>query len=133
MDSGARSTTRARKTLASSKIWEREWRSWGSGGAGGDLDEAELADDGLGAGDLVDVLGDLELVEGGADAVGDVGVGVGGFADDGHAGGVGALGFADGERDPNVDVEAAEEGGDAGEDAGLVLHVGYEGVEHACP
>ena len=41
-------------------------------GAGGDLDEAELADDGFGAADLVDVDGDLELVERGADAVGGV-------------------------------------------------------------
>ena len=54
-------------------------------GAGGDLDEAELADDGIGAADLVDVDGDLELVERGADAVGGV---VGRLADDGHAGDV---------------------------------------------
>jgi len=86
-------------------------------GAGGDLDEAELADDGFGAADLVDVLGDFEFVERGSDAVGGM---LGGLADDGHAGGVGAFGFADGEGD-DVDVEAAEEGGDAGEDAGLVL------------
>ena len=46
---------------------------------------------------------------------------LGGFADDGHAGDVGALGLADGERD-DVDVEAAEERGDAGEDAGFVLN-----------
>ena len=74
-------------------------------GAGGDLDEAELADDGLGAVDLVDVDGGFELIEGGADAVRGV---LGGFADDGHAGGVGAFGFAYGEGD-DVDVETAEE------------------------
>jgi len=62
----------------------------------GYLEEAELADDGIGAADLVDVDGDLEFVERGADAVGGV---VGGLADDGHAGDVGALGFAYGERD----------------------------------
>ena len=80
----------------------------------------------FGAADLVDVDGDFELVERGADAVGG---GVGRLADDGHARGVGAFGFADGERD-DVDVEAAEERGDAGEDAGFVLNEGYEGVEH---
>ena len=61
-------------------------------GAGGDLDEAELADDGFAAAYFVDLDGDLELVERGADAVGGV---LGSFADDGHAGDVGALGFAD--------------------------------------
>ena len=129
MDSGARSTTRARKTLASSKICERECRPWGCVGAGGDLDEAELADDGFGAVDLVDVDGDFELVERGADAVRGV---LGRLADDGHARDVGALGFADRERD-DVDVETAEERGDAGEDAGFVLDEGYEGVEHRLP
>ena len=54
---------------------------------------------------------------------------LGGVGDDGHAGGIGALGLAYREGD-DVDVEAAEEGGDAGEDAGLVLDEGYEGVEH---
>ena len=126
MDSGARSTTRAWKTLASSKICERECWPSGCDGAGGDLDEAELADDGIGAADLVDVDGDLEFVERGADAVGGV---VGRLADDGHAGDVGALGLADGERD-DVDVETAEERGDSREDAGFVLDEGYEGVEH---
>jgi|GEM_PF-6457029 len=53
----------------------------------------------------------------------------GGLADDGHAGGVGTLGLAYGEGD-DVDAETAEEAGDAGEDAGLVLDEGYEGVEH---
>ncbi len=38
-------------------------------GAGGDLDEAELADDGFGAVDLVDVDGGFELVERCADAI----------------------------------------------------------------
>src|SRR5207248_2204616 len=94
--------------------------------AGGDLDEAELADDALAAADLVDVDGDLELVERGADAVRG---GVGRLADDGHARGVGALGLAYGERN-DVDVETAEERGDSGKDAGLVLDQGYEGVEH---
>src|ERR1039458_1470188 len=62
-----------------------------------------------------------------------VGGGLGRLADDGHARGVGALGLAYGEGD-DVDVEAAEERGDAGEDAGFVLHEGYEGVEHwSCP
>ena len=95
-------------------------------GAGGDLDEAELADDGLGAADLVDVDGDFELVERGADAVGGMLVRL---ADDGHARGVGALRLADRERD-DVDVETAEERGDAGEHAGFVLNEGYESVEH---
>ena len=58
-----------------------------------------------------------------------MGGGLGRLADDGHARGVGALGLADGEGD-DVDVEAAEERGDAGEDAGFVLDEGYEGVEH---
>jgi hypothetical protein len=51
------------------------------------------------------------------------------LADDGHARDVGALGFSNGERD-DVDVETAEERGDSREDAGFVLDVGYEGVEH---
>src|SRR5207253_10119841 len=76
--------------------------------------------------DLVHVDGDLELVERGADTVRG---GVGRLADDGHARGVSALGFADGERD-DVDVEPAEEGRHAGEDAGLVLNEGYERMEH---
>ena len=87
-------------------------------GPGGDLDEAELADNRLSTRDLGDVDSDFQFVQAGADAV------RGGFrrlADDGHARGVGAFGFADGERD-DVDVEAAEERGDAGEDAGLVLN-----------
>jgi len=95
-------------------------------GPGGDLDEAELADDGFGAADLVDVDGDFELVERGSDAVGG---GLGGLADDGHARGVWLLALADGERD-DVDAETAKERGDTGEDAGLVLNEGYEGVEH---
>ena len=99
----------------------------GMRGACADLEEAELADDGIGAADLVDVDGDLELVERGADAVGGV---VGRLADDGHAGDVGALGLAYGERD-DVDVETAEERGDSREDAGFVLDQGYEGVEHS--
>jgi hypothetical protein len=98
----------------------------GLAGAGGDLDEAELADDGLRAVDLVHVDGGFELVERGSDAVRGV---LMRLADDGHAGGVVALGLADGERD-DIDVETAEEAGDAGEDAGLVLDEGYEGVEH---
>ncbi len=69
MDSGARSTTRARKTLASSKICEREALAERVAGAGGDLDEAELADDSLGAADFVYVDGDFQFVEGGLDAV----------------------------------------------------------------
>jgi len=95
-------------------------------GTGGDLDETELADNALAAADLVDVDGDFELVERGSDAVRG---GVGRLADDGHAGGIGALGLAYGERD-DVDVEAAEERGDSREDAGFVLYQGYEGVEH---
>jgi hypothetical protein len=87
-------------------------------GAGGDLDEAELADDGFAAGELVDVAGDLELVEGGADAVGGV---LGCVADDGHAGDALALGLAYGEGD-DVDVETAEEGCDPGEDSGFVVY-----------
>ncbi len=98
-------------------------------GPGGDLDEAELADDGFGAVDLVDVYGGFELVERGPDAMRR---GLGRLADDGHARGIGTFGFADGERD-DVDVEAAEERGDAGENAGLVLYEGYEGVEHGFP
>jgi hypothetical protein len=39
------------------------------------------------------------------------------------------LALADRERD-DVDAETAEERGDTGEDAGLVLNEGYEGVEH---
>src|ERR1700733_8007037 len=74
-------------------------------GAGGDLDEAELADDAFAAADLVDVDGDFEFVERGADAVGGS---IGGLADDGHARGVGALRLAYGERN-DVDVETAEE------------------------
>ena len=127
MDSGARSTTRARKTLASSKICERECWPRGLAGAGGDLDEAELADDGFGAADLVDVDGDFEFVERGLDAMGG---GLWCLADDGHAGGVGALGFADRQGD-DVDVKAAEERGDSGEDAGFVAYESYEGVEHS--
>src|SRR5216683_211524 len=95
-------------------------------GAGGDLDEAELADDGFAAADLVYVYGDLQFVEARADTVGGV---LGRLADDGHAGGVGALGLAYGQRD-DVDVEAAKERGDPGEDAGFVLDQGYECVEH---
>src|ERR1035437_2783094 len=93
---------------------------------GGDLDEAELADDGFAAPDLVAVVGDFELVERGADAVRG---GLGGLADDGHARGVWLLALADRERD-DVDAETAEERGDTGEDAGLVLNECYEGVEH---
>jgi hypothetical protein len=77
----------------------------GVGWAGGDLDEAELADDGFAAADFVDVDGDLEFVEGGSDAMGGV---LGCLADDGHAGDVGALGLADGQGD-DVDAETAEE------------------------
>ncbi len=90
------------------------------------LEEAELADDSIGAADLVDVDSDLELIERRADTVGRV---VGRLADDGHAGDVGSLTLAYGERD-DVDVESAEERGDSREDAGFVLDQGYEGVEH---
>jgi hypothetical protein len=90
----------------------------GRGGAGGDLDEAELADDGFAAADLVDIVGDFELVEAGADAVRG---GLGRLADDGHARGVWLLALADRERD-DVDAETAKERGDTGEDAGLVLN-----------
>lgn len=85
--------------------------------ADGDLDEAELADDGLGAVDLIDLAGDFELIERGADAVRGVFRRV---ADDGHAGHVLALGFANGEGG-DVEVKPAEERGDAGEDAGFVV------------
>ncbi len=54
------------------------------------------------------------------------------LADDSHAGDVGALGLAYGERD-DVDVETAEERGDSRKDAGFVLDQGYEGVEHKWP
>src|SRR5216683_1306184 len=64
-----------------------------------DLDEAfdlagaagHLEDDGFAAADLVYVYGDLQFVEARADTVGGV---LGRLADDGHAGGVGALGLA---------------------------------------
>ena len=85
-----------------------------------------VPDDGFGAVDLVDFDGGLELVERGADAVRGV---LMGLADDGHARGLWALGFADGQRD-DVDVQPAEERGDARERAGLVLNDGDEGVEH---
>ena len=57
-------------------------------GTGRYLDEAELADDGFGAVDFVDVDGGFELLERGADAVRGVLVRIG---DDGHARGVGAF------------------------------------------
>src|SRR5260370_781732 len=64
-------------------------------GAGGDLDEAELADDGFATAYLVYIYGDLEVVQARANAVRGV---LGRLADDGHARGVGAFGRAHGER-----------------------------------
>src|SRR5271170_2290408 len=64
--------------------------------AGCNLDEAELADDGIGAADLVYFDGDLEFVERGADAVRRM---IGRLADDSHAGDVGAFRFAYCQRD----------------------------------
>ena len=52
-----------------------------------------------------------------------------GVGDDGHARDAGLLGVADGERD-DVDVQPAEERGDAREDAGFVFDEGYECVQH---
>ena len=72
MDSGARSTMRARKTWASSKIWERECRPWGELGPHGDLDQAGSADTCFAGHDFVDIDGDFELVERRANAVGGV-------------------------------------------------------------
>ncbi len=63
MDSGARSTTRALKTvgeledLRTRVLAERVRRACAH------LEEAEFADDGIGAADLVDVDGDFEFVE----------------------------------------------------------------------
>ena len=129
MDSGARSTTRARKTVASSKICEREWRPLGSFGPAATLMRQSSRMTAFAAAYLVDVDGDLELVERGANAVGGM---LRRLADDGHARGVGALGLADRQRD-DVDVEAAKERGDAGENAGFVFNEGYKGVEHGVP
>ncbi len=95
-------------------------------GAGGDLDERELADDGGVALDLVHIARDLELVERGLDAGGGV---LRRLGDDGHARDVVALAMAHGERD-DVDVETAEERSDAGEHAGLVFNECNECVQH---
>ena len=55
MDSGARSTTRALKNGGELKDLTTGWDAVGSGWAGGDLDEAQLADDGFRAAHFVDV------------------------------------------------------------------------------
>ncbi len=72
---------------------------------GGYLDEAEFANDSLTAAQLVDIAGDLELIERGANTVSGV---FWRLANDGHAGDALAFALANRERD-DVDVETTEQ------------------------